>query len=258
MRCFSYALLPNVRRSKYSPNVTCRREIYFDDESIAHSLFLIPHIDLLKFTVGAARGSLRTLIAFPEISLPEAESRVENVQRQNTSGNNGALQANEVFLRHHQMATPALAQLRNTIHTPREDAQRRERQRDDKAPKLEAGAELRVSRIEGAGGTELADAAPGADGEVGAEDDEDEQGGALEAEAGEHDVVAGLRVLALVRGRRRHAAAQRLQHQREEVARDEDLRVALRRQTRVRGPECAHDAGQAEVQPCCVEGRCDG
>ena len=208
----------------------CRREIYFDDESIVHPLFLIPHIDLFNLTVGTARGFPWTLIAFPEISLPEAESRVENIQRQNTSNNNGTLQTNEVLLRRHQMATPALTQLGNTIHTPREDAQRRKRQRDDKPAELEAGAELRVGGIEGAGGTKLVDAAPGADGEVGAEDDEDEQRRALEAQAGEHDVVAGLRVLALVRGRRRHAAAQRLQHQREEVARDEDLRVALRRQ----------------------------
>ena len=196
----------------------------------AHPLFLISQMDPFDFLVRAARGFLWALIALPEVSFSKTEARVEEVQRQNTGRNNGALQANEVFLRHHQMATPALAQLRNTIHTPREDAQRRKRQRDDKPAELEAGAELRVGGIEGAGGTKLVDAAPGADGEVGAEDDEDEQRRALEAQAGEHDVVAGLRVLALVRGRRRHAAAQRLQHQREEVARDEDLRVALRRQ----------------------------
>lgn len=71
-------------------------------------------------------------------------------------------------------------------------------------------------------------------------------------------MVAGLGVLPLVGGRGRHAAARGLQHEREEVARDEDLRVALRREARVLGAECAYDAGEAEVQTCGVEGGGDG
>ena len=224
----------------------------------AHPLFLISQMDPFDFLVRAARGFLWALIALPEVSFSKTEARVEEVQRQNTGRNNGALQANEVSLRLHQIAAPALAKLSNTVHTASEDAQRSEGQRDDEAAELDAGAQFGVRGIEGASRTEGTDAPPRADSKVAANQDKDKQRGALHAEPRQHDVVARLRVLALVRGRRCHAAAQRLQYQREEVARDEDLRVALRLQPRVLGSECSHDPRQAEVQACGVEGWRDG
>ena len=64
------------------------------------------------------------------VALAEAESRMEDIQRQNRRADNGALEPDKVLLRLDQMAFPALTQLCDTIHGAGEDAQRSESERE--------------------------------------------------------------------------------------------------------------------------------
>lgn len=54
--------------------------------------------------------------------LPEAESWVEKIQRQDGGHDDRALKADEVLLSLDQVPTPALAQLSDPIHASHEDA----------------------------------------------------------------------------------------------------------------------------------------
>jgi hypothetical protein len=192
------------------------------------------------------------------VRLPEAEARMERIQCQHARRHHCALQPDEVLLSLDQVPVPPLAQLRDTVHAPREDAQRRERQRHQESPEQPAAPQLVVPWVQRLLLAQRADAAPGLERKVAREQDEDEQREDLEAEAGEHDVVAGRGAAILVRRDRCHATARRLQDEREKVADDEDARVHARGQARVVGAEGDDDAREAEVDSRRVEGRGDG
>lgn len=132
---------------------------------------------------------------------------MESIERQHGEAHDCTLKADEVALRLDQTAIPALTKLRNTVHRPCEDAQRRERQSDKEALESPASAEARVRRIQSVGGSESLRASKGAPSEVGGEDDEDEEGEHLDRKTGNHDVVANGGVLVAMRGGRCEAPA---------------------------------------------------
>ena len=80
----------------------------------------------------------------------------------------------------------------------------------------------------------------------------------MEGQASDHDVVADVGGFVLVRGCASDAAARGLQHQREDVAGDEDERVGAGRDAGVCGAEGVDDAAEAEVEACGEEGGGDG
>ena len=84
----------------------------------------------------------------PRITLLETKPRMENIQRQHRSRDDRTLQTNKILLRLDQMTVPALTQLRNTIHRASKNAQRRERQRDQKAAEALTRAQDSVCVIE--------------------------------------------------------------------------------------------------------------
>lgn len=172
---------------------------------------------------------------------------MERIQRQHTSRHNRALQANKVPLRLNQMAAPALTQLSNTIHTPRENAQRRKDQRNQEPSESFAGSQLRMHRIQRALSAQLLHGEIRPHRKVCGQHNENQQREDLHAQPRQHDVIARLRIGALVGGSAGHAAAERLENQGEEVAGDEDLRVALGLEARVLRAEGAYDAAEAEV-----------
>ena len=98
----------------------------------------------------------------------------------------------------------------------------------------------------------------GPDGEVGAEEHEDQEGEDLEGETGDHDVVARFGVLVGVGGGGGHAAAEGLEDEREDVAGDEDARVREGFDAGVFGAEGDDDAGEGEVDAGGEEGGGDG
>lgn len=89
--------------------------------------------------------------------------------------------------------------------------------------------------------------ADGAEGEIDRAEDEAEDGGHLEGEAGNHDVGARLGTLLVVRGDRGHAAAEGLEDEGDDVAGDEDSRIILGRQPRVFATECCDNPSQTQV-----------
>lgn len=100
-----------------------------------------------------------------------------------------------------------------------------------------------------------ADAADGAGSEVESEDDKDKQGDNLKGKTCNHDVVPDSWIFILVSLRAGNTTAKGLEDQRSNVAGDEDARVRQRLNARVLSAECADNAGQAEVDTSCKEGR---
>ena len=181
------------------------------------------------------------------VSLPEAVSRVEDVQRQHGHDDHGPLEADEEMLVPDQGARPALAQLGDAVDGPDEDAERRQGQRDQESAELGAGPQRRVPGVQGrvAHGPHPPQRL---DHEVQAEQLEQEQREDLERQARDHDVVAHVRALVLVAGDRGHAAADGLEQEGDDVARDEDARVREGFDVRVFGAEGDDDAGEGEVE----------
>ena len=80
----------------------------------------------------------------------------------------------------------------------------------------------------------------------------------LEGQSRDHDVIAGVGALVLVTGHGCHAAADCLEQEGDDVARDEDARVGEGFDVRVFGAKGCDDAGKGEVDSGCEEGRSDG
>ena len=192
-------------------------------------------------------------------SVPFAETpvRVEGVESQDGDDDHDALEHDEQGLVLDQFPLPALRQLDDAVDAADEDAQRGHGQGGQEAAEPERAAQLGVVGVEGAGPVR-AGVAHGADGEVGANEHEDAQGEDLKGQPGHHDLVAVGRRRVVVRGHAGHAAADGLEHERDDVARDEEARVRERFDPRVGRPERDHDAGQRQVDAGGEEGRRDG
>ena len=120
------------------------------------------------------------------------------------------------------MSCPPLRQLHNSVHTTPEDANRRKCECGKETLEFPAFAQLDEDGvlIKGAlahGGVALACA----DGEVDAEEHEDEEGEDLEGESGDHDVVSGGGVFVGVGCGGGEAATCCLEEERSEIAGDE-------------------------------------
>ena len=160
---------------------------------------------------------------------------MEDIQRHDSNNNHDALEADKHGLVLHQGARPALAQLRHAEDAPPEDADGAERQGAEEAleePRVADGGDA-GGLVEG-GVAELLVAPPRVEGEVGRAEHEHEHGEDLEGQAGDHDVVAGLDGLVVVRGYGSHGATNSLQDEREDIARDEleSLAILASMQTR--------------------------
>ncbi|TPX12266.1 uncharacterized protein E0L32_007152 [Thyridium curvatum] len=219
--------------------------------ALLHLLLLLPDLLALAAPSPAPAPAADELL--------EAKVGVEDVEHQARHGDHDALEPDEQALPAHQGPVPPATQLGDAVHAPPEDARRRQRQRAQEPAEGAAAAQAPhgLGLVE-RGLAEPAVAAPGAHRKVGRDGDEDEQRQHLEAQARDHDVVARARRGAAVRGDRGDAAARGLQHERDDVAGDEDARVVRGRDARVGGAERAHDAPQAEVDAGGHEGRPDG
>lgn len=182
---------------------------------------------------------------------------MERIQTQHRRSHNRALQPNKVFLRLDQVSRPALAQLRHTIHTSSENAQRREGQRNQESLECPAVPQLLVLRIQRLLLSQSAHTQQRPNAEVCGQKDEDKESCDLEGQAGNHDVVADGGVLVGVRLRGGQTAAGCLQEERDDVAGDEDARVREGRDAGVLGAEGHDYPGEAEVDACGHERRRD-
>ncbi len=161
---------------------------------------------------------------------------MEAVQRQTSHNDHHALKPHKQPLVPNQIPRPPLPELDNPVHGAPKDAhggQSQRRQEALESPALaqrgEDGALVEGSLAHGV------EALTRLDAEVDAEHHEDEEREDLESEAGDHDVVAGVRALALVRGGRGKAAAGSLQQEAEEITGDELERVLVRARVARRG-----------------------
>ena len=154
--------------------------------------------------------------------LAEADGRVEEAEGGAGDDDHDALEADEEVLALHQGPVPAAAQLGDAEDAAPEDGEGGEGQGGEEAAELlgAAHADEHGVLVEG-GGAEGAVAAERVDGEVGRDGDEDEQSEDLEGQAGDHDVVARLDGLVLVRGDGGHAATDCLEDEGDDVAGDE-------------------------------------
>lgn len=94
------------------------------------------HITSYAMTLISARlprkpGSVTRLCVSRLCGSFEAESRMTDVQEENRSSNDGALESNKVFLSSSQLACPAVTQLGHTKDASCKDAEGRQRQGDE-------------------------------------------------------------------------------------------------------------------------------
>lgn len=147
--------------------------------------------------------------------LLEADARVEDVERHDGDDDHDALEADEHRLVLHEGSGPALAQLGDAEDAAPEDADGAERQRAEEAleePRVADGGHA-GGLVEG-GVAEAPVPPPGVEGEVGRAEHEHEHREDLERQPRDHDVVAGLDRLVVVRGYGCHGASDGLQDQR--------------------------------------------
>lgn len=134
-----------------------------------------------------------------------------------------ALEADKHALVRHDGASPPFAQLGNAKGRPPEDAKGRQRQGAQK--QLEAQRVAHGSHggalVKGVVAPKLALASPRAQGKVDRGDDEEEDGGHLEGESGNHDVGAQVGRVVVVRGHGGDGASEGLKNERDDVAGDE-------------------------------------
>lgn len=120
-----------------------------------------------------------------------AEGRVEDVEDEDGDDDEDALEGDEELLVGHELAVPALAQLGDTEDGTPEDEEGGEAEGAEEGLEAEAGAHGAEGRVLGEDGLAvLLVAAAEAEGEVGGGDDEAQDGGNLEGQAGDHDVGA--------------------------------------------------------------------
>lgn len=144
---------------------------------------------------------------------------MEDGQQADRDEDHGPLEDHERDLVVGQTAREPVLQLGDTVRAPDEDGDGRERERRLEQPEPRVGPQGGEGRVHGRA---PAGAAPHRDGEVAAEDHEDGERGDLEGQARDHDVDArvlqgGARV-----GDGGDGAAGGLQHERDDVAGDED------------------------------------
>src|SRR3569833_630783 len=191
--------------------------------------------------------------------LAEAHGGVEEVEGQGGDDDHDALEADEQVLALHQLAVPAVGELGDAVDAAPEDADGGQGQGGEEAAEHLGVADAADGLVLVEGGVaEAAVAQDGVDGEVERDGHEDDEGEDLEGEAGDHDVVARVARAAVVRGHRGHAAARGLQHERDDIAGDEDAGVVFGREPAVLGPEGVDDAAEAEVDAGGHEGGRDG
>ena len=182
---------------------------------------------------------------------------MEQIQDQHGHHDHGALEANEKVLVLDQSARPALTQFGDAVDRSDENAKSRQRQRDQEDPELGAASQRRVFRIQG----RIAQSVhppERLDCEIQTQQLEHEQREDLERQSRDHDVIAGIGALVLVAGHGCHAAADCLEQEGDDVARDEDARVGEGFDVRVFGAKGCDDAGEGEVDAGCEEGGSDG
>ena len=187
----------------------------------------------------------------------EAVYRMTEVQEQDCRNNDCAFQSNEIFLRIGKMTFPSFTQLSHAEYAPREYTESRNRQCKEKS--LERPGATENSRLLVWGN--LASGGPTAvctPREVGGKEDKEEQSCYLESQSSNHDVVAFLRVLTIVCRDTGHASASSLEHEGDEVARNEDFGVGEWLDTRVLGTNGSDNAREAEIDACSEECGGDG
>lgn len=182
---------------------------------------------------------------------------MERIENQHRNNNHDTLEHNKQRLVLDQRTVPPFPELDDAVDGADEDADGRQRQRDEKSSELHAPPEGRVGGIE-RGFAHAVRADNGPDGEVGAEEHEDQEGEDLEGKTGDHDVVARFGVLVGVGGGGGHAAAEGLEDEGEDVAGDEDARVREGFDAGVFRAKGDDDAGEGEVDAGGEEGGGDG
>lgn len=196
------------------------------------------------------------------IALPEAPSGMEGVQGQHGDNDHDALEHDKVSLILDQLALPPLRQLDDTVDAADEDADGGQGQGDEEPFEFGRGAQGGVAGFAHVLGCAWragsAGIALGADGEVEAHEDEDGEGEDLEREPGDHDVVTRFGRFVVVRCHAGHAAADGLEQQGDEVARDEEARIRQGFDSGIGLPDRDHDARQGQVDACGEEGGGDG
>ena len=198
------------------------------------------------------------LVLLLHVALPEAVSRMESVQDHHRHNHHRALEADEEALVPDQGAAPALAQLGDAVDGPDEDAKGRQAQRHEEDAELGAGPQRRVRRVQRGAGAQGPHPPQRLDHEVQTQQLEEEQREDLERQPGHHDVVARVGALVLVAGYGRHAAADRLEEEGDDVAGDEDAGVGEGFDVGVFGAKGHDDAGEREINPRGQECRGDG
>lgn len=149
--------------------------------------------------------------------------RMQDVEQQHGRGDHGALKGDEEVLAAHERPRPAAGELGDAEDAADEDADEAQGQGGEEGAEEARGPHGRQRRVlvEGGGGAEAPAAAQCVERQVGRHEHEDEHGHDLEDEAAEHDVVARLGGLVVCRGDGGHGAAEGLEHEGDDVARDE-------------------------------------
>lgn len=142
----------------------------------------------------SSSGALPLGLRFLDIALTEAETRMECVEDQDRNDDHHTLKHNEQCLILDQRTVPPLSKLYNTVDRADEDADSRECKSDEEKTELHATPEGRAGGIE-RGFAHAVHTHDGPNGEVGAEEHEDQEGEDLDGETRYHDVIAGFGVL---------------------------------------------------------------
>ena len=149
----------------------------------------------------------------------ESKSRVEEVQRQAGDDDHNALKPNEQPLMPNQVPSPALAQLRNSVHASPEDADRGEGQGGHETLEFPAGSGLNEDGVLIEGVLAHGLVAPiSSEGKIHTEAHENKKREDLERQPGNHDVVTRVRGLAGVRGGGGDSTTSSLKEKRAQIA----------------------------------------
>lgn len=149
---------------------------------------------------------------------------MKGIQEEDCHNHHHTFQANEQILVLDESTGPSFAQFCNPIHRTDEDADSSEGKSAQECLEGPALSQLRVSRIQRLV-ADCSHSPQGLDGEIGAQDHEDQQGKDLEREPSNHDMVTIFGTLVLVTGDTGHSAPNSLEKERHHIARNEDPRV---------------------------------
>jgi len=179
-------------------------------------LLLFPHFLPTAYTTSANHPLLKR------------NGRMESIKHQTSHNNHNTLKSDKKILLSDQMSTPALTKLRHSVHASPEYTNGAQRQRSQESLKLPFRAQryengVLIERIR----AKRLIALVRVQGEVHAYDHKDEQRKDLEGETCDHDIVADIWILVLVRGGRSSAATCSLQQKTYEIAGDELPDISL-------------------------------